>query len=48
MNDNNLIERPTSETIETFSDMLNDLIRRGVRQIMTQAVEAELQDFLAE
>lgn len=48
MNDDNLIALPTSETTESFSDALSDLIRRGARQIIAQAVEAELQDFLAE
>ena len=48
MNDDNLIALPTSETTESFSDALSDLIRRGARQIIAQAVEAELEDFLAE
>jgi putative transposase len=48
MNDDNLIALPTSETTESFSDALSDLIRRGARQIFAQAVDAELQDFLAE
>jgi putative transposase len=48
MNDDNLIALPTSETTESFNDALNDLIRRGARQIIAEAVEAELQDFLAE
>ena len=47
MNDDNLIALPTSETTESFSDALSDLIRRGARQIIAQAVEAELEDFLA-
>ncbi len=37
MNDDNLIALPTSETTESFSDVLSDLIRRGARQIITQA-----------
>lgn len=48
MNDDNLIALPTSETTEAFSDCLSDLIRRGARQIIAQAVDAELQDFLAQ
>ena len=48
MNDDNLIALPSSETTGSFSDALSDLIRRGARQIIAQAVEAELQDFLAE
>jgi putative transposase len=46
MSDDNLIALPTSETTESFSDALSDLIRRGARQIIAEAVEAELQDFL--
>ncbi len=46
MNSDNLISLPTPETTETFSDALSDLIRRGARQIIAQAVEAELQAFL--
>ena len=48
MNSDNLISLPTSETTETFSDALSDLIRRGARQIIAQAVEAELQEFLGQ
>lgn len=39
MNSDNLISLPTLETTETFSDVLSDLIRRGARQIIAQAVE---------
>ena len=46
MNSDNLISLPRPETTETFSDALSDLIRRGARQIIAQAVEAELQAFL--
>lgn len=46
MNSDNLISLPTLETTESFSDALSDLIRRGDRQIIAQAVEAELQEFL--
>ena len=46
MNSDNLIALPTPETPETFGDALSDLIRRGARQIIAQAVEAELQEFL--
>lgn len=48
MNSDNLISLPTPEITETFSDALSDLIRRGARQIIAEAVEAELQDFLAQ
>jgi transposase-like protein len=39
---------PPNETTESFSDALSDLIRRGARQLIAQAVEAELEDFLAQ
>jgi transposase-like protein len=48
MNSDNLVSLPLSETTETFSDALSDLIRRGARQIIAQAVEAELQEFLGQ
>jgi transposase-like protein len=48
MNDDHLISLPPTETTEGFSDALSDLIRRGARQIIAQAVEAELEDFLAQ
>lgn len=48
MNDDNVIALPANETTESFSDALSYLIRRGARQIIAQAVEAELEDFLAE
>jgi transposase-like protein len=48
MNSDNLIALPTPETPETFGDALSDLIRRGARQIIAQAVEAELQEFLGQ
>jgi len=34
------------EENETFSDALTELVRRGARQIIAQAVEAELAEFL--
>jgi transposase-like protein len=48
MNTDNLISLPPNETTESFSDALSDLIRRGARQLIAQAVEAELEDFLAQ
>ncbi len=48
MNDDHLIALPSTETTEHFSDALSDLIRRGARQIIAQAVEADLEDFLAQ
>lgn len=34
--------------VETFSDALTELVRQGARQIIAQAVEAELSEFLAD
>ena len=48
MNSDNFISLPTPQTTETFSEALSDLIRRGARQIIAQAVEAELQEFLGQ
>ncbi|ASC72706.1 hypothetical protein XM38_036640 [Halomicronema hongdechloris C2206] len=48
MSSDNLIAFQSVETTETFHDALSDLIRNGARQIIAQAVEAELQEFLAE
>jgi len=38
----------STEPTETFHDALSELIRNGARQIIAQAVEAELQEFLTE
>jgi hypothetical protein len=43
MNDDNLIALPTCETTESSSDALSELIRRGARHIIAEAVDAELQ-----
>lgn len=48
MNNDNLIEFKTPETTETFTDALTALVRQGARQIIAQAVEAELTEFLAQ
>jgi putative transposase len=46
MTQDNLIEFKTPESQESFSDALSDLVRQGARQIIAQAVEAELSEFL--
>jgi putative transposase len=48
MNNDNLIELETPETSETFTDALTALVRQGARQIIAQAVEAELVEFLGQ
>ena len=48
MTQDNLVEFKTPETEETFSDALSELLRRGARQIIAQAVEAELSEFLGQ
>ncbi len=46
MSQDNLIEFKTPETTESFSDALTELVRQGARQIIAQAVEAELATFM--
>lgn len=48
MTQDNLIEFKTPEPQESFSDALSDLVRQGARQIISQAVEAELSEFLGQ
>ncbi|XKI43205.1 IS256 family transposase [Altericista sp. CCNU0014] len=48
MTQDNLIEFKTPESQECFSDALSDLVRQGARQIIAQAVEAELSEFLGQ
>jgi putative transposase len=48
MSSDNLIAFQSSETTATFHDALSELIRNGARQLLAQAVEAELQEFLSE
>jgi putative transposase len=48
MTQDNLVEFKTPETEETFSDALSELLRQGARQIIAQAVEAELSEFLGQ
>lgn len=48
MSSDNLIAFQSSKTTATFHDALSELIRNGARQLIAQAVEAELQEFLGE
>lgn len=48
MSSDNLIAFQAAETTETFHDALSELVRTGARQIIAQAVEAELQEFFAQ
>ena len=48
MTQDNLVEFKTPETSESFTDALSELLRQGARQIIAQAVEAELNEFLDE
>ena len=48
MTQDNLVEFKTPETQETSNDALSELLRQGARQIIAQAVEAELSEFLAQ
>jgi transposase-like protein len=48
MNTDNLMAFQSSEPSAPFSDALTELVRQGARQIIAQAVEAELQGFLAQ
>ena len=44
----NLVKFKTPETSENFNDALSELLRQGARQIIAQAVEAELNEFLSQ
>jgi transposase-like protein len=46
MTQDNVVSLKTPEENETFNDALTELVRRGARQIIAQAVEAELAEFL--
>ena len=46
MTDNNLLSFPQSTDETEFRDALSELIRQGARQLIAQAVEAELNEFL--
>lgn len=48
MNNDNLIAFQPPEPSASFNDALSELVRQGARQIIAQAVEAELQEFLAQ
>jgi putative transposase len=48
MSQDNLIEFKTPEPSASFSDALTALVRQGARQIIAQAVEAELAEFLGQ
>jgi hypothetical protein len=48
MTQDNLIEFKPPEPQESFSDALSDLVRQGARQIIAQAVETELSEFLGQ
>jgi len=46
MKQDNLRAFPAQETSAPFNDALSELVRQGARQIIAQAVEAELHEFL--
>jgi putative transposase len=48
MTQDNLVEFKTPVCQESFSDALSELLRQGARQIIAQAVESELNEFLGE
>ena len=48
MTQDNLVKFKTPGTQESFNDALSELLRQGARQIIAQAVEAELNEFLSE
>lgn len=48
MNKDNVIALEPVETTESFNDALTVLVGQGARQIIAQAVEAELQEFLGQ
>ena len=48
MTQDNLVKFKTPETSENFNDALRERLRQGARQIIAQAVEAELNKFLSQ
>ncbi|MGB3765296.1 MAG: IS256 family transposase [Phormidesmis sp.] len=48
MTQDNLVKFKTPEAQESFNDALSQLLRQGARQIIAQAVEAELNEFLGQ
>jgi putative transposase len=47
VNNDNLIAFQPPESSASFSDALSELVRQCARQVIAQAVEAELKEFLA-
>lgn len=48
MNNDNLIAFQPPESSASFNDALTELVRQGARQIIAQAVEAELKEVLTQ
>jgi len=48
MSKDNLIAFQSSKSSASFNDALTELVRKGTRQIIAQAVEAELAEFLTQ
>lgn len=48
MSNDNLIAFQSPESSTSFNDALSELVRKGARQIIAQAVEAELAEFLTQ
>ena len=48
MTQDNLVKFKTPEVPESFNDALSELLRQGAKQIIAQAVEAELNEFLGQ
>jgi hypothetical protein len=48
MSNDNFIAFQPSESPALFNDALTELVRKGARQIIAQAVEAELTEFLTQ
>jgi putative transposase len=46
MYNDKLVSLKTPETCESFTDALSELVRQGAQQIIAQAVETELKEFL--
>ena len=48
MTQDNLVKFKTPEAPESFNDALSELLRQGAKQIIAQAVEVELNEFLGQ
>ena len=48
MTQDNLVKFKIPEAQESFNDALSELLRQGARQLIAQAVEAELNEFLGQ